>query len=252
MKMVSFIPYHIPFEETILSVVSSAIFRELELANQPMTILSEIIERPQYGYTASASNEPTGIKYVRITDIQAGNIDWNSVPYCECDRPEKYLLRENDILFARTGGTTGKSLIVKGQIPKSVFASYLIRIRPKEGICPDFLHWFFQTKQYWSQIKTEKMGSAQPNVNGKKLSSLKIVVPQIEAQRILIQYLNAYRDKIYGKSAELPQLPTMIKSPKVPLIFLKIDELRKLLDKTEKEIEKLVPSILDKAFKGEL
>ena len=142
MKLESFIPYHIPFKEILVSVVSSILFRELEFARYPGINLSEVIKKPQYGYTASASKEPTGIKYLRITDIQAGKVDWDSVPHCICDNPEKYSLKEDDILFARTGGTTGKSFIVKGKIPKSVFASYLVRIRAKKGISSDFLYWF--------------------------------------------------------------------------------------------------------------
>ncbi len=248
MKIESFIPYHVPFEETLVGVVSSVLFKELELMNYSRTHLSKIIEKPQYGYTASASREPIGTKYVRITDIQAGKIDWNSVPYCRCAHPEKYLLGENDILFARTGGTTGKSFIVKGKIPRSVFASYLIRIKPKKGVTPDFLYWFFQTKQYWSQIKTEKIGSAQPNVNGKKLSSLEIFVPGIEVQEAIAKYLNAYRNKVYGKSVELPPIFEEMeeKIGKIERLLVSIEEAGRLRAGATKDLEELFFAKLDR------
>lgn len=249
MRIESFIPYHVPFEETLVSAISSIVFKELQLANYPRTILSEIIEEPQYGYTASASKEPVGIKYVRITDIQAGKIEWDSVPYCRCDNPEKYLLKENDILFARTGGTTGKSFIVKGKIPESIFASYLIRIRPEKGTDPDFLYWFFQTKQYWSQIRTEKMGSAQPNVNGKKLSSLEILVPEIRVQEAIAEYLRAYRNKIYDQTVELPALPAILKKAekktrKIENLLVRIEESGRLRAEAMEDAEELVNSAL--------
>ena len=67
-----------------------------------------------YGFTAKASHESGAYKFLRITDIQGGKVDWNSVPFC--DVPEKkiknYLLYEGDVVFARTGATTGKSFFV--------------------------------------------------------------------------------------------------------------------------------------------
>src|SRR5438445_7065032 len=66
--------------------------------------VGEVCENPQYGYTQSATDRPVGPKFLRITDIQEGLVDWDGVPYCEC--PEfvigKYLLQPGDILFART------------------------------------------------------------------------------------------------------------------------------------------------------
>ena len=249
MKIETLVPYHLPHEEILLSIASSVIFKELELLDCPKVRLSEVIEQPQYGYTASASHEPVGVKLVRITDIQAGKIDWNSVPYCECEYPEKYLLRENDILFARTGGTTGKSFIVKGDIPDAIFASYLIRIRPKEGAISDFIYCFFQTKQYWSQIVTEKKGSAQPNVNGKKLSSLDIFVPESSIQQEIANYLNSYKSKVYGDLLELPSLPRILKDAekkvaKIETRMVRIEVAKKLRAEAVEEAEKVMHSIL--------
>src|SRR3974390_1153872 len=83
-----------------------------------------------YGYTESANIEPVGPRFLRITDIQGDRVDWESVPYCKIDSTElaRYQLASGDIVFARTGGTTGKSFLVN-EPPKAVFASYLIRLR---------------------------------------------------------------------------------------------------------------------------
>ena len=72
----------------------------------------------QYGYNAPAKR--TGrVKMVRISDIQNGKVIWETVPFCDINEAEiqTYLLATNDILFARTGGTVGKSYIVIGFIP---------------------------------------------------------------------------------------------------------------------------------------
>ena len=92
--------------------------------------LGEVCEKPAYGYTASAEHKGVGPKFLRITDIQNGKVDWNRVPYCRYnDALEKYLLKSGDILFARTGATTGKSYHITETPSKTIFASYLIRVR---------------------------------------------------------------------------------------------------------------------------
>lgn len=47
--------------------------------------LAEISLEVSYGYTASAQTAPIGPRFLRITDIQNGVVDWSSVPYCTID-----------------------------------------------------------------------------------------------------------------------------------------------------------------------
>jgi type I restriction enzyme S subunit len=90
--------------------------------------VKDICYHPQYGYTESATYEEVGPRFLRITDIQNGHVAWENVPFCNCPNPDKYLLQKNDILFTRTGATTGKSFLIE-ECPRAVFASYLIRLR---------------------------------------------------------------------------------------------------------------------------
>lgn len=92
--------------------------------------LGEVVEKPQYGYTASASEHPIGPKFLRITDIQDGRVSWSSVPFCEIDERSlaKYKLGPGDLLFARIGATTGKTYLVT-ECPTAVFASYHTSVR---------------------------------------------------------------------------------------------------------------------------
>jgi type I restriction enzyme S subunit len=187
--------------------------------------VSEICTKPQYGYTDSAKEEPIGPKFVRITDIRGLQINWEQVPYSSCPEKEKYLLKSGDILVARTGAP-GKSFLVKSP-PESIFASYLVRIKPQEGILSEYMHWFFQSPPYWSQVIEKTRGTAQLNMNGKKLSNIQVPLPcSEETQHRIVAYLDSLQAKV--------------------------DELKMLQAETEKELEELVPSILDKAFKGEL
>lgn len=120
--------------------------------------LSEIASKIDYGVTASAKSEPIGPRFLRITDIQDGAVNWSTVPHC--DAPEKKLksalLQSGDIVFARTGATTGKSFLLTDLHEAAVFASYLIRVRPSPDVIPSYLAHFFQTPDYWQQIKSNQ------------------------------------------------------------------------------------------------
>lgn len=138
----------------------------------------------EYGYTASATHEPIGPKLLRITDIQEESVDWESVPFCriEPSRVEKYSLSKGDLLFARTGATTGKSYLVRTTPPTAVFASYLIRVRVRSPISPEYVYAFFRSPLYWQQIADASIGTGQPNVNRTKLANLWVPVPTPEEQ----------------------------------------------------------------------
>ncbi len=143
-----------------------------------------------YGYTAKASfsEQNNCPKFLRITDIQNGDVDWENVPRCQISNEEisKHRLADNDIVFARTGATTGKSYLIKAQ-PKSVAASYLIRLRLNDPhFLPKYVSMFFQTKDYWDMVNAGISGSAQGGFNASKLADLCIPkAPLPEQQRIV-------------------------------------------------------------------
>ena len=160
--------------------------------NYEIVTLDEISEKIDYGLTTSATSSDTGIKFLRITDIQENGVDWQSVPFCECNEKDlkKYSLARGDIVFARTGATTGKSFLIKDTPEKTVFASYLIRVRSNQKLVdPDFLSCFFQTPQYWQQISDSAVGAAQVGVNGSKLAELKLPLPPLTEQKRIASLL---------------------------------------------------------------
>jgi type I restriction enzyme S subunit len=145
-----------------------------------------------YGYTESASSEPVGPRFLRITDIQDDQVDWDNVPYCKIEKADlpKYRLASGDIVFARTGATTGKSFLVN-EPPEAVFASYLIRLRLLDKkLLPEFVLLFFQTAGYWQSIKDGSSGSAQGGFNATKLGALTIPVPPLAEQVRIVGLLD--------------------------------------------------------------
>ena len=89
---------------------------------------------------------------VRISDIQDNKVLWDTVPFCDIDEGsiETYLLKPNDILFARTGGTVGKSYLVKAVPEEAIYAGYLIRTRYSNSLSPEYLKFFMEIRA-WDQ-----------------------------------------------------------------------------------------------------
>ncbi len=173
-------------------IENTSIFSVLQ-KKYPVTTLGDYLESTQYWYTASAL-EAGNCHMLRITDINNGRVDWNKVPFCNCDTLEKYRLRQNDILVARTGWTTWKSFLVEDISVDAVFACYLIRLRPKKDIVPDFLYAFLNSYLFWSQITEMKGWSAQPNVNAEKLKTVKIPKCDVETQKLVVKMIGDLRE----------------------------------------------------------
>jgi type I restriction enzyme S subunit len=169
--------------------------------------LGDVAELIDYGVTASATNTPVGPKFLRITDIQDGKVAWSNVPYCEVSEKEQSEKRlvAGDIVFARTGATTGKSFLIRECPQDAVFASYLIRVRVGEQFDPTFVSHFFDTSAYWNQITKSASGSAQPGVNSTKLKELRIPTAPLEEQRRIAAILDK-ADAIRRKREEALRL----------------------------------------------
>jgi len=142
----------------------------------------------QYGYNAPALSEGH-YRMVRISDIQDNKVLWETVPYCKIEDKEvaTYLLEKNDILFARTGGTVGKSFLVKDVPYEAVYAGYLIRTRyNSERLAPEYLKFFMESQLYWQQLRNGTIATAQPNCNGQTLAKMMIPIPPFEEQKRIV------------------------------------------------------------------
>ena len=135
----------------------------------------------QYGFTQSASENPVGPKFLRITDIANKRLDWASVPFCHITEKnhEKYRLQEGDILVARTGATTGANIYIVDP-PDAVFASYLVRIQFHDLSMARLVGEFMASPAYDNYVVGCIGGSAQPNASAQLLSTVEFVFPPLE------------------------------------------------------------------------
>ncbi|RPI78489.1 MAG: restriction endonuclease subunit S [Desulfobacteraceae bacterium] len=160
-------------------------FEDSELGEIPkgwkVGTIKENCPRIQYGFTTSASAEPSGPQFLRITDIRGGSVDWNSVPFCEAsdDDKEKYRIIDGDIFVARTGASTGENVYIIDP-PEAVFASYLVRFQFVEPGYARIVAEFMRSDIYREFVKSALGGSAQPNANAQTLASASLIFPSIQ------------------------------------------------------------------------
>ena len=162
-----------------------------------VSTLGELCSKPQYGYTASATDQQVGPRFLRITDInKAPWIDWSSVPYCEIDDTAigKYLLQNGDIVIARMADPGHAALIE--DTPEAVFASYLIRFRPLDLTYARMLQYWLRSQQYWDLVNARKTGSTRATLNAAMLSELPLVVPSEAVAVAFSRTVDPYRQKV--------------------------------------------------------
>ena len=169
---------------------------------------------------------------VRISDIQNNKVLWEKVPYCIIEEKdiETYLLEVNDILFARTGGTVGKSFLVEEVPEPAIYAGYLIRTRYSQELCPQYLKSFMESQLYWEQLKSGTIATAQPNCNGKTLGRILLPIPPKTEQIRLVQKLASLIPVLYRYAKTQQDL----------------DNLNEVIN------DKLKKSILQEAIQGKL
>jgi type I restriction-modification system DNA methylase subunit/restriction endonuclease S subunit len=175
--------------------------------------LGSICDKPQYGANESAidGNPLTDYRYIRITDINDNgelNSEWRTAANIE----EKYILKEGDFLFARSGATVGKTFLYKNKYGKALYAGYLIRFRTnKDKLLPDFLKLVTQSSFYKKWVADTQTGTSQPNINGQMYSDLQIPLPPLSIQEKLVSEVEKLEQvitnnqKIVDESSTLKQ-----------------------------------------------
>lgn len=167
--------------------------------------LVDVAEKVQYGYTESASLEPIGPRFLRITDIVEDVIRWDEVPFCSINSKDrnKYGLNLGDIVIARTGNTTGWAKLIRKDVD-AVFASYLIRVVVNErkvlsGYIGRLIESYLYKDFVWSVIG----GSAQPGANAKLLTQFEFPLPPIGIQQSIVSILSAYDELILNNLRQI-------------------------------------------------
>lgn len=140
-------------------------------------------------------------RYIRITDINEDgtlNDDWKTVAEVE----KQYILKEGDVLFARSGATAGKAFYYKNEYGKALYAGYLIRFRFDESkVIPLFVYNLLCSKEYNDWVEKTKGGTARQNINSQQYCSFEIPLPPMDIQKKIVEEC----EKVNNRMVELLQ-----------------------------------------------
>ena len=157
------------------------------------------IGQGNYGIGAAAVDYKSNLyKYLRITDInEDGTINENELKSVEDINAKDYLLKENDICFARTGNSTGKSFFYDGTIKDLVYAGFLIKFSLDEKkVNPKYIKYYTLSNKYKNWVKEIQTGSTRGNINAKMYGDLEIELPERTYQDKVVKILETITNKI--------------------------------------------------------
>lgn len=157
------------------------------------------IGQGNYGIGAAAVDYNNNLyKYLRITDIKEdGTVDENELKSVDDINAKNYLLKENDICFARTGNSTGKTYFYDGTIKDLVYAGFLIKFSlDNKKVNPKYIKFYTLSNKYKNWVKEVQTGSTRGNINAKMYGELEIELPEREYQDKAVKLLETITKRI--------------------------------------------------------
>lgn len=155
-----------------------------------------VIGKPLYGAGEKGVKNKSDVRYIRITDINEDgtlNNDFVSAEKVE----EKYILKENDFLIARSGNTVGKTFLYKNEYGKCLYAGYLIKFELNiNKIIPEYLLYYTKSKAYKTWILSNQRANAQPNINSEEYLNSPIIITDLATQKDLVNKISKIKTTI--------------------------------------------------------
>ena len=152
-----------------------------------------------YGIAASAVPfSPSLFTYLRITDINDdGTLNRTGLMSVDDANATNYLLEPNDIVFARTGNSTGRTYFYDGSDGELVYAGFLIKFSlDDKKVNPRILKYYTHSKPYYDWVHSFDTGGTRGNINAKAFGKLPLVLPSRKAQDRIVEIMKSFDDKI--------------------------------------------------------
>jgi len=213
------------------AVIGNEVSRLLPGDDESQKSLGDYVVDVVYGTSEKTNDDPTGMPVLRMGNIQDGKLDIRDLKYLDIAKKDrgKWLLQKGDILVNRTNSAelVGKSAVFDLDGEWS-FASYLIRLRidPIKADAHLVARYINSPIGRAYMFRERKQMTGQANVNSQKLKALPMTLPALSEQRRWVAHLDCLQAKV--------------------------DELQKLQRDSQVKLDALLPSILDRAFKGDL
>lgn len=165
-----------------------------------------VLGKPTYGANVKGVKKITDTRYIRITDINEDgtlNDEFVSPEFIE----EKYLLKENDFLIARSGNTVGKTFLYDNSYGKAIYAGYLVKYNLNLSIVsPQYILEYTKSLLFKQWVISNQRVSGQPNINGQEYLEAPFIIPPLEKQQEIVDYISALKMQIKDKKNTAEQL----------------------------------------------
>lgn len=138
------------------------------------------------------------LTYLRITDINDdGSLNFSDLKSVDAEDAEKYILKENDIVFARTGNSTGRSYFYEKQHGTFVYAGFLIKFSlDPNKVNPRIMKYYTHSKPYFDWVNSFDTGATRGNINAKTYGDMEIELPSRKVQDKIVSILSSLDRKI--------------------------------------------------------
>ncbi|WP_302011398.1 restriction endonuclease subunit S [Collinsella tanakaei] len=153
----------------------------------------------KYGISAPAVEFDRNLPaYLRITDINDdGSLNLSGRKSVADPLAFDYMLQEGDIVFARTGSSTGRNYYYDLRDGDFAFAGFLIKFSlDKEKVNPRFIKYYVQSKPYWDWVSSFNTGSTRGNINAKTYAQMPVPLPDRDVQDAIVCLCDSLSNKI--------------------------------------------------------
>lgn len=173
---------------------------------KPLKFKDIVIGKPIYGANVKGVKRKSDTRYIRITDINENgtlNEEFVSPEFVE----EKYLLKENDFLIARSGNTVGKTFLYKEKYGRAIYAGYLVNYHlDMQKVLPEYLLEYTKSYSFKQWILSNQRIAGQPNINGQEYLESPIIVPPLNVQKSIVQNVSEVKSKIQNINLQIASI----------------------------------------------
>ena len=184
--------------------------------------LKHLVNEPlKYGANESGDEDnPSNPRYIRITDFDDdGKLKDDNFKSLDSIKARDFMLKDGDILFARSGATVGKTFQFRGFMGKSCFAGYLIKATPDSSIIKsDYLYYFTKTLGYENWKNSIFIQATIQNIGASRYNEFKLCNPNMKDQDLICNYLNSRTKKFNSIITKTQEQITKLKEAKQSLI----------------------------------
>lgn len=173
---------------------------------KPIKFGDIILGKPIYGANVKGVKKESDTRYIRITDINEDGTLNNAFVSPEFVE-EKYLLKENDFLIARSGNTVGKTFLYKEKYGRAIYAGYLVNYHLDfSKVLPEYVLAYTKSYSFKQWISSNQRVAGQPNINGQEYLQAPILVPSLDIQKTIVTKINLLKAKIHKTKTQIENL----------------------------------------------